>query len=222
MKHWKPTVLLGAVAVAAAVWAAQAVRVTMDGKVVSTTGRIIDGSLYVRLADVAKAMDRQIVQRNGAYELVNAGGANQLQGTKGRLGEELFTGKWRFLVRDVQRVDKYMLVHADSKFELSAEPGQDLIVVNIRLKNGVQESVNMYFNALGNTALTDMNEQVYTVYGRDIAGGVASMMLPGSAKDFALVFAVPETARVKDLIYTIEPVDASKYGVLDVRISLNP
>lgn len=202
---------------AALALAFQGVRVTMNGK--PATGRMIDGSVYVKLADVAKAFDQTVVSRNGVYSVVPAGGANMLQGTKGKLGQELNTGKWKFLVKGVQRVDSYMLKYADSKFEFTADPGQDLVVVECRFKNAVQESVNMYFNGLQNTSLTDMAEQSYKPKWMDVGGGVASMMLPGSAKDFAIVFSVPESAEVKDLVYTVEPV-SSKYGMVDLRISL--
>lgn len=197
--------------------AVQGVRVTMNGK--PATGRMIDGSVYVKLADVAKAFDQTVVTRNGVYSVVPAGGANMLQGTKGKMGQELNTGKWKFLVKGVQRTKSYMLKYADSKFEFTADPGQDLVVVECRFKNAVQESVNMYFNGLQNTSLTDMAEQSYKPKWMDVGGGVASMMLPGSAKDFAIVFSVPESAEVKDLVYTVEPV-SSKYGMVDLRISL--
>lgn len=212
------SLVLGAAFALAAAY--QAINVTMNGKVVTTSGRMINGSLYVKLADVAKAMDMQVVPKGGSYELVQAGGANMLQGTKGKLGEELFTGKWRFLVKGVQRVDKYMLKYADSKFEHTADEGTDLVVVDCRFKNGVKENVYMYFNGLGKTSLTDMNEQVYKPLWMDSAGGVALDMLPGSAKDFAIVFKVPEGAELKDLVYTVEPVSADKYGITDLRISL--
>jgi hypothetical protein len=53
----------------------------------------------------------------------------------------------------------------------------------------------------------------------DVSGGVASVMLPGSAKEFAIVFSVPEGTEEKDLVYTVEPV-SSEFGVVDLRISL--
>jgi hypothetical protein len=203
---------------AAAVWASQAVRVTINGKTVP--GRMVDGSVYVKLTEVAKALDMQVAGKSGAYELVKAGGANQLEGVNGKLGEELFTGKWKFLVKDVQRVDKYMLKFADSKFELTADPGNDLVIVTCRFKNGVRESAYIYFNGMGNTALTDMDEHSYKTKWGDIPGGVADTILPGAAKDFALVFSVPKSAELKDLIYTIEPVDVKKFGITNLRISL--
>jgi hypothetical protein len=86
----------------------------------------------------------------------------------------------------------------------------------------VNQTVFMYFNGLGNTSLTDMNEQVYKPLWMDSAGGVALDMLPGSAKDFAILFRVPKTAELKDLVYTVEPVNSAKYGVTHLRISLKP
>jgi hypothetical protein len=205
--------------VVAVVWAAQAaVRVNLNGTPAS--GRTISGSVYVKLSDVAKAFDMQVVAKGGSYELVKAGGANQLQGLNGKIGEEIFTGKWKFLVKDVQRVEKYMLKFATSKFEMTAEPGSELVIVTCRFKSGVKESATVYFNGLGDTALTDMEEHGYKVKWGDIGGGVAETMLPGSAKDFALVFQVPKEAVLKDLVYTIEPVDLRKYGKTNLRISL--
>jgi hypothetical protein len=180
---------------------------------------MIEGNVYVKLSDVAKALNQNVSTQGGTYIVAPAGGANMIQGTKGKKGEELFTGKWKFTVTDVQRVDKYMLRFADSKFEMTADSGQDLVVVTCRFKNAVNKSVNMYFNGLQNTSLTDMSEQSYKPKWMDVSGGVASVMLPGSAKDFAIVFSVPEGTEEKDLVYTVEPV-SSEFGVVDLRISL--
>lgn len=202
----------------AAVWASQAIRVTINGRTIP--GRSIDGAVYVKLSDVAKSLDMQLMGKGGSYTVAKAGGANQLQGQNGRIGQELFTGKWRFLVKDVQRVDKYIHRYAESKYEVTADDGNDLVIINCRFKNGVKESAYIYFNGMGNTALTDMEEHAYRVKFVDVGGGVADTLLPGSAKDFALVFSVPKEATLKDLVYTVEPVDVKKFGLTDLRISL--
>lgn len=212
-RTWATLAIVGFVA--AAVWAAQAARVTINGKPVSS--RTIDGSVYVKLA---QALDQQVVKKGGSYELVAAGGANQLEGTRGKLGEELFTGKWKFLVKDVQRTDKYMLKFADSKFEMTADDGNDLVIVTCRFKNGVRESAYIYFNGLTDTAITDLEEHAYKPKWMDVGGGVADTILPGAAKDFAMVFSVPKGAELKDLVYTIEPVDVKKFGLTKLRIAL--
>lgn len=205
--------------IAATVWAAQATKVTMNGKTVS--GRTIDGSVYVKLSDVASAFDLQVAKSNGGYALVQAGGADQLNGIKGKVGTEIFTGKWKFLVKDVQRVPSYMLKYANTKFEMNADDGGDLVIVNCRFKNGLKESVYMYFNGMADTALTDTEEHGYKVKWMDVGGNVADTILPGAAKDFAMVFGVPKEAKLKDLIYSIEPVDIKKYGLTNLRIALN-
>ncbi|HJP82206.1 MAG TPA: hypothetical protein VJ835_01770 [Fimbriimonadaceae bacterium] len=218
MKSYRVIICIGSVVgIAALAWGAQIVRTSINGKAVP--GRMIGGSVYVKLSDVAKALNQNVSTQSGTYVVAPAGGANMIQGTKGKKGEELFTGKWKFTVTDVQRVGKYMLRFADSKFELTAESGQDLVVVTCRFKNAVNKSVNMYFNGLQNTSLTDMSEQSYKPKWMDVSGGVASVMLPGSAKEFAIVFSVPEGAEEKDLVYTVEPV-SSEFGVVDLRISL--
>jgi hypothetical protein len=217
MKHPKLAITIAICLIAGLVWAFQGATVTMNGK--SAPGRLIDGSLYVKLTDVAGAFGQTIVKQGSSYALVPAGGANMLQGTKGKIGEELFTGKWRFLVENVQRADAYMLKFADSKFEYPANPGSELVVIQCRLKNAINETVSVYFNGLANTALTDTKEQVYKPVWMDVAGGVASDMLPGSAKTFAIVFSVPKSAELKDLVYTIEPV-SSQFAPTDLRISL--
>ena len=218
MKHRKLAITITVCLLAGLVWALQGVNVTMNGKAAS--GRMIDGSLYVKLTDVAAAFGQTVVKNGSSYTLVPAGGANMLPGTKGKIGEELFTGKWKFLVEDVQRADAYMLKFADSKFEYPANDGSELVVIQCRLKNAINQTVGVYFNGLANTALTDMKDQVYKPVWMDVAGGVASDMLPGSAKTFAIVFSVPKSAELKDLVYTIEPV-SSQHATTDLRISLN-
>jgi len=163
----------------------------------------------------------QVVAKGAGYDVVKAGGANMLQGQNGKIGQELFTGKWKFLVKSVQRTDKYMLRYAVSKFELEAGDN-DLVIVDCRFKNGVNEAAYIYFNGLGNTALTDMEEHSFTPHYMDTDVGSAETILPGAAKDFAIVFKIPKSAEIKDLVYTIEPVNLSKWPKTDLRISLKP
>jgi hypothetical protein len=220
MRKVKWFLFIGACGVAAVAMAAQSGRVMMNGKVVSADTRVINGTTYVKLADVAKALEMTIVKKGSDLELVKAGGANQLQGTNGKLGEELFTGQWKFTATKMSRVQSYKGKHNPNiTWETEAEPGHELVVVDCRFKNGVNKTVYMYFNGLGNTSLTDMSENVYAVKLYDSKGGVAENILPGAAKEFTIVFSVPKGTEVKDLIYTIEPV-SGEYKKVDLRISL--
>src|SRR5215211_7802906 len=82
----------------------------MNGKVASTNVRTIDGSAYVKLADVAKALGMVVVKRGDGYEIKKAGGANPIQGVlQGKIGDVLFDGKWRFQALEVQQPESYTM-----------------------------------------------------------------------------------------------------------------
>lgn len=220
MKRSRIALLVVGATLLSVVWAAQAAKVTMNGKVVSTSVRVIDGQAYVRLADVAKAFDMTVAKNGASYDLVKAGGANQLKGTAGKLGEEVFTGEWKFTVTDMQRADVYKArFNPNVTWDTTPEAGDELVILTCRFKNAVPKTVYMYFNGLGSTSLTDMAEHAYPVKLFDSRGGVAENILPGAAKEFAVVFAVPKGTEVKDFIYTIEPV-SSDYKKVDLRVSL--
>src|SRR6187551_156373 len=96
--------VLGVSALAAASALAQnGVRLILNGKVASTRVRMINGAPYAPLADIARATGQTLVKRGGGYEIIAAGGANQVEGLRGKVGDTLFDGKWRLKVTDVQR-----------------------------------------------------------------------------------------------------------------------
>src|SRR5437879_4129640 len=86
--------------------------VELKGNVVSRDVKVISGKLYVSLADIARAMGLQVVKSSGGYKLVAAGGANQMaSNAQGKIGDDLFTGGWRFKVTGFKAVDTYMPIH---------------------------------------------------------------------------------------------------------------
>ena len=93
---------LGALAAAAAL-AQGGVRLILNGKVASTDVRMINGRPYAPLADIARATGQVLVKKGSGYEIIAQGGANQVEGLHGKVGDTLFDGKWRFKVVDVQR-----------------------------------------------------------------------------------------------------------------------
>src|SRR5689334_457235 len=109
-----------AVGVGATAALAQAGRtLILNGEVASRDVRVIDGRPYVPVADVAKALGQTVVTRGGGWEITAAGGANQIQGLQGKIGDTLFDGRWRFQVVAVEPVDSYMLKnHVDLDYGL--------------------------------------------------------------------------------------------------------
>jgi hypothetical protein len=197
--------------------------------------RMIDGQAYVPLKSVASALNMTVQDRPGGVELIKAGGAGQIANANvGRMGDEVFTGKWRFSVRKMERMDRYKK-HLTTGYqkEIEAKPGMELLVVTCRVKNGTAQNDKLVIDAWkgSNTALTDKDEHAYPpdlwdVRADDHAPEGASF-LPGAAVDFNLVFMVPKGAEPKDLVFSAiryddrASFDMKKRPPTDIRYSLS-
>jgi hypothetical protein len=187
---WKfrvASLLVLAAGVATAAWAAGGPKLVMNGNVVSTSVRTIDGKAYVPVADVATALGMTTVPIDGGYEIKNAGGANPIKGLQGKVGDVLFDGKWRFQVLEVKPVDSYT-----SKFEptadyaiynpvaelddktFTAKNGRQLIAIKCRVTNGRNKGTHALWvaNSDTRTAIADLDGESHPpiAYDLDIQG----------------------------------------------------
>jgi hypothetical protein len=227
-----------ALSVAAFAWAAAGSRLYVNGQVASQDVRVIDGRNYVPVGDLAKALGMTVVSRADGIELTNAGGAGQIANRNvGRIGEDVFTGKWRFTVLKVETTKKHVPEFGEVHPWTIAEAGEgeDLVVVHCRLKNGTPKTdvlvISANYDGI-NTALTDDQENTYRAL-QDIdvrltetsPGGVK--LLPGSAVNFDLVFKVRTGCRPRDLVFTAmryedrAPFDQPKHPPTDIRVKLS-
>ena len=221
------------VAAAAAAVAQTRRTLVMNGRVVSADVRMIAGRPYVPLADVARATGQTLVARGSRYELITAGGANQVARVRGKVGDTLFDGKWRFRVADVQQANTYALrreggidhgkagdkVQSDGK-TFRAAPGYTFVLVNCHVKNG-QKTTEAFGSSYGeHTALADTEGSSYRPVGWDQEGGMFSTkpLLPGAGQDLTAIFLVPEGSKLKDLVFTLT--NTTDRNPTDVRISL--
>ncbi|HTQ10152.1 MAG TPA: hypothetical protein VMI31_08790 [Fimbriimonadaceae bacterium] len=194
--------------VAAMVWAALAPgSLTVNGKTVSTDFVDKGGRTYVPLADVAKALDMTVQKSGSGYTLAPIGGANQLEGQRGKVGDVLQTPEFTFQVKKLVSSEHYQkMFGTDPKTVDAQHPGDAIVGVVIRIKNKTNRVI--YLSPFGQdaTGLTDEDEHVYAQF----TGGWADLppgdhkLIPGSAIDFALVFEVPEKAKLKDLVYQFD------------------
>lgn len=207
-RHFVFATACAAIGVCFAIQAASSLKI--NGQVASNDVRVIGGKAYVPVSDVAKAFGLKVVKAGNGYELSNEGGAGQLEAKgNGKIGQEIFSGKWRFQVIDFKRVDSYTETRTKSKRTWKAESGNELVVVSCRVKNGTKAKDELVFSKDWegtNTSLTDSNEQAYPATAFDVredeTAPIGCNFLPGSAIDFSIVFEVPKGTEVKDVIFT--------------------
>lgn len=186
----------------------------LDGKVVSTDLRVINGRAYVPLADVAKALDYTIQPATGGYAITKSGGAGPIAGKNvGSVGEEVFSGQWKFTVVRVDRVAEAVPEFLPNEVwnRRTAGSGMEIVVVKCRVKNGTGQKDTIVLDKWegNNTTLTDMDENAYepTQHGYDAKFNEhfpeGATFLPGGAINFNLRFEVPKAAKLKDLVFTV-------------------
>jgi hypothetical protein len=225
-------------AIATAVTMQRMETLIVNGKPHQVAVRVIDNSAYVKLADVAKALDMVLAKKSdGVYELTRAGGTHQVDGLRGKVGETLFDGQWRFTLTSFAPVASYKMKNAVPPHEMrnrldydfgtqtaTATAGHKLYVATIRVANGAKEGRSLWTaptDAKVNTALADMDAGSHRAIMYDFHGGpiMTEKILPGASLTFALVFSLPENVKPKDLIFTLMSLEADNM-VNHVRIAL--
>ncbi|BCM90699.1 hypothetical protein IAD21_02559 [Abditibacteriota bacterium] len=213
-------------------------KLIMNGKTASTDVKVVGGSAYVKVADVAKALGMVVIKRGDSYEIKKPGGANPIKGvTQGKVGDVLFDGQWRFQVLNVQMPESFtMKTPADysdtaglTQFNpttrtFHASQGYKLVVLQCRVTNAVNEKRTLWTAISDNrihTALTDMEGGSHSPIAYDFEGGPiqSKWLVPGAILNFPVVFSVPQATQLKDLIFTLKnnQTDAKPN---DVRVSL--
>lgn len=203
--------------------------------VMTQDARQINGRTYVPLADVARALGGRVASRGSDLEIAtdqvgtgNAdehrtaeGGANEVRGTNGNIGDWFFNGFWRFQASRAERTDEYQYQYSPSAgSDKPSGDNDELVVVHCTMKNGQKVADNPILTPNGTsvqvTALTDDQGQSYAPINFDVRDG---NLAPGASKNFAVVFSVPKGTKLKDMIFTVY-----SYGATDkpsnVRVNL--
>jgi hypothetical protein len=214
------TVLL--VALAALVWAFQGKpKLFVNGVAASSDVFVRNNVVYAPIRDMAKAMDMVVVKRPDGFEIKRAGGANPIEGIRGKVGDTLFDGNFQFKVIEVVRGALYKKRFDPSGGEVTTPyENEEILAVICRIKNATKKTVAMLFPGGQNTNVTDMEEHSFMPEsGSNVdLRSRGENMLPGSAVDFALTFRIAKTAVLKDLVYQIQHAENLKQT--DFRVSL--
>jgi hypothetical protein len=204
MKH-KPLLFVSAGLIAGAAYAQVQRSLVINSKVASNDVRIIDGRAYAPIADVAKAMGLTVSIRGNTYELVKAGGSNQLNGLSGNVGDWLFDGGWRFRVDRVYKAQEY-----SGKFDYygekdyTAEDGKTLLIVEYSYRNGNKK---MQPFCIGDTAVATIDGSAEKPFSNNFNFDgdrfFSKPLLPGAEGKGALIFKVSPDFEAKDLVMTV-------------------
>lgn len=194
----------------------------------------VGNTVVVPIADVAKALGLSVVKTKTGYALVKDGGANQVAGLNGKLGETLFDGKWRFTVKKLEEVRSYTLqTRAATDYGVinpvalikgttyEPKPGYTLFVAQCEAKNGQRTPQQLWWSQPDvRTALATDGGESYPPILTDIASEAfqSKPILPGAKLEYNLVFCVPTGLRLSDLIVTLRTL-ADKGS--DLRIQIN-
>lgn len=163
----------------------------------------------------------------GAPAISDANVSRPVGNPRGKVGDELSDGKWRFLLLDVNQVKSYTMKRTtetdyaayrniaefkNNTFE--PKPGNTLFVFNGYVINAMKDKASLsHYGSNSHTAvLTDQGES-YPPIAFDIRGTVyqSEPLLPESKLEFAAIFAVPQGTKLKELLFTLST---------DVHVSL--
>ncbi len=224
---------------AAAVVAAAGGGLFINGKLASNDVRMINGTRYVPVSDVAKALGLTVTRRSdGGYDLNRPGGADQVEGAPGKVGDTLFTGQWRVTVLNVETpVDTYAMKSEGEPYGedtpssynattriIRAKPGATLVVVRCRIANGQRTPQTLWLTRRDSkTALADAQGESYPPVAYDVDGAPiqTKSLLPGARLEIPIIFAVPQETQLKDLVFTANNNDDTRSRqVNNVRVQL--
>lgn len=216
-------ILAGIAAAALAfAWYVEGSALYVNGNLASSSVIDRNGVTYVPLKDVAKALKLNLQKTSRGYELSDSGGANQVEGITGKVGDTLWNGYARFTVVKVIRGKEYTNQFSGDQQKVTPFPeGNDLVVIVCRLKNGTKGKVSCNLPAGDETGLTDTDGRSYGPRnGLSIdCPSRGQDLLPGAAVDFALTFDVPPSAKLQDLVYQVNFFD-NESGKKKFRVSL--
>jgi hypothetical protein len=167
------------------------------------------------------------------------GGANQVEGTHGKIGQMLFTGKWRFEVLAIQQADTYTMkvpnaegdyakYTNEAEFDSSTniftpKAGYTFISIDCLAKNGQTKTEQLdCYSDDQKTAVTDDQSNSYPPIAFDmITQGpwVTKPLLPGSSEKITILFAVPPGTKPQDLVMTLK--NWSDHQGKEVRVTLS-
>jgi hypothetical protein len=193
----------------------------VNNKTTITDVQMIGGQAYAPLRDVAKAFEMQLTKSGNNYKLAPEGGASQVGSKTVRIGQEVFDGRWRMVVNKVERVSEYRLISTkpyyvdisdyhditggNAEGEVVKPKKGYLMLAHIRIKNGMKQKAKFGMSEKGNTAIIGEGEKTFAplIFDTESDGNATRDLLPGSAIEIKILFAVPDSFKPTAIIFTL-------------------
>ncbi len=163
MKRFLVWIAIAGVAAVSFAWARLSSNLYINGNLASSGVIMHDGSEYVPVRDVASALKLTITKTSRGIELADAGGANQVSGITGKVGDVLWNGYIRFQIVKVIRTKSYTRQFTGDDKVITPDQGHDLFVAVCKVSNGLKNSVTVMYPG-SDTALTDDQGQSYSPF----------------------------------------------------------
>ncbi len=163
-----------------------------------------------------------------------AGGANPVEGLRGKIGDLLFDGRWRFSVLSVKEVESYTMRTPDvtladedavsvqrDTMVVTPKRGYGLILVDCHVVNGRKMDSRLWVGSDVHNAIADTDGEAFRPVGYDFAGAPVQtkFLIPGSKVDFPILFAIPVGKTLQDLVFTLVANGDFEHKA-DVRVNL--
>jgi hypothetical protein len=221
--------LAASVAMAPVVKAASAGTAVYNGKVISSHVKVIGGVAYIPLADTARALGGSVAKDGQGYAIEAssdaAGGANQINGLNGKIGQMLFTGSWRFEVTGVTIASTFTEQYRPQPTTITPEGANDeLVIISGIVKNGQKDTEQLFMrtaNPNDNTITDNQGASYGGPLDYDFASdsGYGPQLAPGAASKYNMVFQCPKGTTLQSLIFTVK--DYGSAPSKDVRVDIS-
>lgn len=155
----------------------------LEGRLISSRAVVINGEPYVPVKDIATGLGSKMSfdRAAGIARIVKPGGAQQLQGAEGRIGQWLFSGRTRLLVRSV-------------------EYKEDRVIATIQIRNAMTET-RTFYPVFSKFLFADAGDNVYNA---SPVNADSRDVLPGAALTVQIEATIPHGTKVTKLIVTLD------------------
>jgi hypothetical protein len=159
------------------------------------------GHAYVPVTAVAKLLNSTVQVDGSTFKFVPLDNSRQVNGNEGKVGEMIRLGYANLTVTSVDVGTSYKAKFGGS--DSTADTGKKIVAITIHIQNSTLKSQLCSVLGGDSTALADANGRSYVASNFSDFERRGTELLPGAAVDLTLLFNVPDSIELKDLVYEV-------------------